>query len=54
MTLTKSHLIDAIVAQNGFTHTKSTETVENILEIIMAFELPAFLAAVAVRKLDIQ
>jgi nucleoid DNA-binding protein len=34
MTLTKSHLIDAIVEQNGFTKKKSTETVETILEII--------------------
>ena len=34
MTLTKSHLIDAIAEQNGFTQQKSTETVETILEII--------------------
>ena len=34
MTLTKSHLIDAIAEQNGFTRKKSTETVEIILEII--------------------
>ncbi len=34
MTLTKSHLIDAIAEQNGFTKKKSTETVESILEII--------------------
>jgi len=34
MTLTKSHLIDAIAEQNGFTQKKSTETVETILEII--------------------
>jgi len=34
MTLTKSHLIDAIAEQNGFTKKKSTETVETILEII--------------------
>jgi integration host factor subunit alpha len=34
MTLTKSHLIDAIAQQNGFTKKKSTETVETILEII--------------------
>ena len=34
MTLTKSHLIDAIAEQNGFTRKKSTETVETILEII--------------------
>jgi integration host factor subunit alpha len=34
MTLTKSHLIEAIAEQNGFTKKKSTETVETILEII--------------------
>ena len=34
MALTKSHLIDAIAEQNGFTRKKSTETVEIILEII--------------------
>jgi len=34
MTLTKSHLIDAIAEQNGFTRKKSTETVETILELI--------------------
>ena len=34
MTLTKSHLIDAIAEQNGYTRKKSTETVETILEII--------------------
>ena len=34
MTLTKSHLIDAIAEQNGFTKKKSIETVETILEII--------------------
>jgi integration host factor subunit alpha len=34
MTLTKSHLIDAIAEQNGFTRKKSSETVETILEII--------------------
>ena len=34
MTLTKSHLSDAIAIQNGFTKKKSTETVETILEII--------------------
>jgi integration host factor subunit alpha len=34
MTLTKSHLIDAIVEQNGLTKKKSTEAVETILEII--------------------
>jgi integration host factor subunit alpha len=34
MTLTKSHLIDAIAEQNGFPRKKSTGTVEIILEII--------------------
>jgi integration host factor subunit alpha len=34
MTLTKSHIINAIAQQNGFTKKKSTETVETILEII--------------------
>ena len=34
MTLTKSHLIDAIAEQNGFSKKKSIETVETILEII--------------------
>ncbi len=34
MTITKSHLINAIVQQNGFTLKKSTETVETILELI--------------------
>ena len=34
MTPTKSHLIDAIAQQNGFTLKKSTETVETILELI--------------------
>ena len=34
VTLTKSHLIDAIAHQNGFTKIKSIETVETILEII--------------------
>ena len=34
MTLTKSHLIDAITQQNGFTLKKSTETIETILELI--------------------
>ena len=33
MTLTKSHLIDAIAEQNGFTQKKSSETVETIMEI---------------------
>ena len=34
MTLTKSHLIDAIAEQNGFTKKQSTETVETILELV--------------------
>ena len=34
MTLTKSHLTNAIAEQNGFTKKKSAETVETILEII--------------------
>ena len=34
MALTKSHLIDAVAEQNGFTKIKSIETVETILEII--------------------
>ena len=34
MTLTKSHLIDAIAEQNGFTRKKSSETVETILKLI--------------------
>jgi integration host factor subunit alpha len=36
MALTKSHLIEAIAEQNGFTKKNSTETVETILEIIKA------------------
>ena len=34
MTLTKFHITDAIAEQNGFTRTKSSETVETILELI--------------------
>jgi integration host factor subunit alpha len=34
MTLTKSHLINAIAEQNGFTQKKSSETVKTILELI--------------------
>jgi len=34
MTLTKSHLIDAIAEQNGFTKIKSSKTIETLLEII--------------------
>ena len=33
MSLTKSHIINAIVHQNGFTRKKSLETVEIILEL---------------------
>ena len=34
MTLTKSHLIDAIAEQNGFSKKNSTQTIETILELI--------------------
>jgi integration host factor subunit alpha len=34
MTLTKSQITDDIAEQNGFTRTKSSETVETILELI--------------------
>jgi integration host factor subunit alpha len=34
MTLTKSHLIEAIAEQNGFSNKKSSESIEIILEII--------------------
>ncbi len=34
MTLTKSHLIEDIAEQNGFTLIKSTETIKAILELI--------------------
>lgn len=34
MTLTKSHLIDAIAAGNGFSRKKASNTVETVLEII--------------------
>ena len=34
MALTKSHLIEAIAEQKGFTKKKSIETVETVLEII--------------------
>jgi hypothetical protein len=34
MPLTKYQIINAIAEQNGFTRTKSSETVETILEII--------------------
>lgn len=39
MTLTKSHLINAIAEQNGFPRKKSIKTVESILELIkLSFE----------------
>jgi integration host factor subunit alpha len=34
MTLTKSKITDAIAEQNGYTHKKSSETGETILELI--------------------
>ena len=34
MTLTKSHLIDAITQQSGYIRKKSTETAETILDLI--------------------
>ena len=34
MTLTKSHLIDAIAEQNGFTKDYSSEMLETVLELI--------------------
>jgi integration host factor subunit alpha len=34
MTLTKSHIINAIAEQNGFTKNQSAETIETILELI--------------------
>ncbi len=34
MTLTKSHLIDAIAEQNGYTKNHSSEMLETLLEII--------------------
>jgi integration host factor subunit alpha len=33
-TLTKAHIIDAVIEQNGYTHKKSIETVEILLELI--------------------
>jgi integration host factor subunit alpha len=33
-TLTKAHIINSVIKQNGFTQKKSFETVETILEII--------------------
>jgi integration host factor subunit alpha len=34
MTLTKSHIIEAISEANGFTRNKASDTVETVLEII--------------------
>ena len=33
-TLTKAHIVDAVIEQNGFTRKKSIETVEKLLELI--------------------
>ena len=33
-TLTKAHIVDALIEQNGFTRKKSIETVESLLELI--------------------
>ena len=33
-TLTKAHIIDAVVESNGYTRKKSIETVETVLELI--------------------
>jgi integration host factor subunit alpha len=33
-TLTKAHIIDAVIEQNGYTRKKSIETVEILLELI--------------------
>ena len=33
-TLTKAHIIDAVIEQNGYTLKKSIETVEILLELI--------------------
>ncbi len=33
-TLTKAHIINAVIEQNGFTRKESVKTVETILEII--------------------
>jgi integration host factor subunit alpha len=34
MTLTKVHIVESIAEQNGYTKIKSSETIENILELI--------------------
>ncbi len=33
-TLTKAHIVDAVIEQNGFTRKKSIETLETLLELI--------------------
>ena len=33
-TLTKAHIVDVVIEQNGFTRKKSIETVEKLLELI--------------------
>jgi integration host factor subunit alpha len=33
-TLTKAHIVDAMIRQNGFTRKKSIETIETLLELI--------------------
>jgi integration host factor subunit alpha len=33
-TLTKAHIVDAVIEANGFTRRKSVETVETLLELI--------------------
>ena len=33
-TLTKAHIVDALIEQNGFTRKKSIETAETLLELI--------------------
>jgi len=33
-TLTKAHIVDAVIEANGFTRRKSVETIETLLELI--------------------
>ncbi len=33
-TLTKAHIVEAVAEANGYTHKKSVETVETLLELI--------------------
>ena len=33
-TLTKAHIVEAVAKANGYTHNKSVETVETLLELI--------------------